>query len=158
VFVINIKEIMKSKVLVIIFISLSNNIIAQTKSSSVLGLWQVKQSEVTSMYLDRYEFFNNKSFVFHPNSYNGLNRIVGIFGNYKILRDSIFFIPKNTLELIGGYPTRSMITTEADSWEITNAKLKKIPCKKTIQSASFRFCLEDKCIFIGNQKFFYINK
>lgn len=149
---------MKRKILVILFFSVLNSLFAQTESMSVFGLWQAKQSDVTSMYLDTYEFLNNKNFVFHPNSYNGLNRIVGIIGNYKILRDSIYFSPKYTLELIGGYPIRSMITTEADSWEITNTKVKKIPCKKTIQSALFRFCLEEKCILIDNQKFFFVNK
>jgi len=149
---------MKKQLLVIFCIAVSSAFYAQTQRTPVFGLWQAEQKEITSMNFDTYEFLKDSSFVFRPNGYNGLNRITGISGNYKIVRDTIFFFPKYTLELVGGYPTRSMITTEADSWEITNAKVKKVFCKKTMQAAEFKFCPEEKCILIDNRKFFLVEK
>jgi hypothetical protein len=149
---------MKKQLLMVLYFAVSCTLYSQTPKKSFLGIWQAGQKEVTSMYFDTYEFLNDSTFIFRPNGYNGLNRVTGIGGKYKIYRDTIYFTPSYTLELTGGYPIRSMTTTESDSWEITNAKVKKSPCKQTMQQASFKVCNEEKCILIDERKFFLIEK
>src|SRR5579872_2427390 len=102
----------------------------QLRKTDLLGSWQADHAELTSMSLDTYHFYRTGRFVFNPNAYNGLNRIISIVGRYSINKDSLFLIPDSTEELIGGYPIRSMITTLSDTWEITDGKIKMVVCKK----------------------------
>lgn len=129
----------------------------QNKTLKVIGLWQAESAEVTSMYYDTYQFTSDSKFIFKPNEYNGLSRIINIGGKYEIIGDSIILTPHFTKELIGGYPVRSMITTLSDSWEIEGGKIKKLPCNsKNKQTASIQLCKSDDCILIDNRKYFRI--
>lgn len=143
----------------IVLIVIFNSSFGQISSVKILGLWQSETSEVTSMYFDTYQFLKNSKFIFQPNGYNGLNRVLSIEGNYEIKGDSIILTPHFTRELVGGYPVRSMITTLSDSWEIEGGKIKRIQYKKKIgQTATIKLCETADCILIDERKFYKVNE
>jgi hypothetical protein len=57
---------------------ISNSAPAQVKENDIYGSWQSKHREITSMYLDIYHFSKNNKFVFEPNAYDGLRRVLSI--------------------------------------------------------------------------------
>lgn len=131
---------------------------SQQNNKPFIGLWQAEQVDVTSMYHDTYKFLESGKFIFKPDEYNGLNRIISISGVYKIKGDTLFFTPELTKELIGGYPVRSESTTLSDTWEIVGGDLKTIVCKKKIkQFAIIKFSQNGQCLFIDERKFYNIN-
>src|ERR1700679_1753022 len=73
-------------------------------TKSLIGLWQKDDCGISAGFLETYQFFSNGRFAFHPSQYDGLKRILSIIGYYNIVRDSLFFSPDSTEELIGGYP------------------------------------------------------
>jgi hypothetical protein len=132
---------------------------SQNKVIDISGLWQAEQSEVTSMYHDTYQFFPNGRFVFKPDEYNGLNRIIRILGSYEIKDDSIVYEVDSTEELLGGCPIRSEITTLSDTWEIFGGQVKIISCLSKVQQyAILKFCKEPDCILIDDRNFYRIVK
>lgn len=52
------------------------------------------------MYHDSYQFFNDGKFVFKPDEYIGLNRIISINGVYKLKGDTLFLTPMFTKKVI----------------------------------------------------------
>jgi uncharacterized protein YxjI len=131
---------------------------AQVEKALLSGLWQAETKEVTSMYFDSYLFTVNGKFVFNPNGYNGLNRVISIIGVFKLKGDTILLTPQYTKEITGGYPIRSEITTLSDTWEITSGKLQTIPVSKKItQRIICKKCEEDKCIIFDNRRFYKID-
>ncbi|MBN1111408.1 MAG: hypothetical protein JXA53_00655 [Bacteroidales bacterium] len=93
------------------------------------GTWQEQTNKTSSAFLDRY-YFNNadSTFEFFPTEYNGLNRVLSFGGKFRLEKDTIFFNVTFIREYIGGYPTRSRITTMSDKWELTEGviNLKKL--------------------------------
>jgi hypothetical protein len=147
----------KKYAFLILLIIIFNSSFGQKKSIEIIGLWQSETSEVSSMYHDTYQFSKDSKFIFKPNQYNGLNRVLSIEGNYEIKGDSIILKPHFTKELIGGYPVRSMITTLSDSWEIEGGKIKNIQYKKKIkQTATIKLCEKANCILIDERRFYKI--
>ena len=149
---------MKNKIFQIVFLLFFKLSFSQIDSITLKGLWQEKDSVVTSMYYDTYQFQSDGKFIFRPNQYNGLSRIISIIGTYKIKNDKLIFIPLKTEELIGGHPKRSEITTLSDSWEITGAQLVIRNIKKRLpQITNLKFIQIEKCIIIDNIKYFKID-
>ena len=137
------------------FLIMFNFTFSQNKEISILGLWQQNDSIVSSMYYDTYQFHSNGTFVFKPNEYNGLNRILSINGTYKLKNDKLILTPLKTEELIGGYPVRSEITTLSDSWEIKGAqKVIRYIKKRKPQITNLKFIQNEKCILIDCIKYF----
>jgi hypothetical protein len=122
----------------------------------IVGLWQAEQATVASIYHDIYYFLGNGKFIFKPDGYDGLNRVIGIYGSYSVRNDTLILLPEYTEEIINGYPIRSEITTLADTWQITGGKVKKIPIKKRIiQTAVIKEFGKD-CILIDSRKFYKV--
>ncbi len=123
----------------------------------MIARWQLNQSILTSMNLDMYEFREDSIFLFMPDSYDGLNRIIEIEGRYSIKGDSITLIPMFTKEVFGGYPVRSEITTLSDTCEIFGGKIKRIKCKKaTMQKAFVHYYPEEKALQIDYYKYYKV--
>ena len=121
----------------------------------IIARWQLGQAELTSMNLDMYEFHRDSIFLFMPNSYNGLNRIIEIEGRYSITGDSIIFIPMFTKEVFGGHPVRSEITTLSDTWEILGGKIKRIKCSKITPQKAYIHCNPDEKTFLLDTQKYY---
>jgi len=148
---------MKKAILIIGLIVLVKLSFSQGKNK-LLGKWQAESAEITSMYHDSYQFFNDGTFVFKPDEYNGLNRIISINGIYKLKGDTLFMTPMFTQELIGGHFIRSESTTLSDTWEIIGGQEKKILCiKKTKQSGIIKIDSDNKIFMLDERKFFKID-
>ena len=149
---------MKKYCLVLFGTFLTSNVtFSQNPNTTIIGLWQENDSVVTSMYHDTYRFELSGRFIFKPNEYNGLNRINSISGMYKIKNDRIIMTPLKMNERIGGYPTRSEITTLSDSWEIQGAKLKMIKLKKRkSQSATIKISQNENSILIDDRIYYKV--
>jgi hypothetical protein len=136
-----------------------HTVYAQFTKDSLRGIWQADKVEVTSMYWDTYHFFDNGRFVFKPNEYNGLNRIISIVGKYTVSENKLYLTPDSTEELIGGYPARSEITTLSDTWEIRDGKAKMVACKKKIkQTVIIKALPNEQAIFLDQQKYYRVEK
>jgi len=90
---------MKKAILVIGLIIVVKLTFSQ-RHSKLLGKWQAENKEITSMYHDSYQFFNDGKFVFKPDEYIGLNRIISINGVYKLKGDTLFLTPMFTKKVI----------------------------------------------------------
>src|SRR4051812_46616697 len=121
---------MRRLISIVLLMSLVTVAHAQSKAK-LLGKWQAESAKLTSMNFDTYSFTSKGKFVFEPNSYNGLNRIISINGSYRVKGDTLLLTPENTKEVIGGFFVRSTSTTLSDTWEIVQGKTKVVPCKKT---------------------------
>ena len=123
----------------------------------IIARWQLDQAELTSMNFDMYEFQKDSIFLFKPNSYNGLNRIIEIEGKYLLKGDSIILTPKCTKEVVGGFPVRSEITTLSDTWEILGGQIKQVKCKKSVpQKAYIHYNAVEKMLLLDAQKYYKI--
>lgn len=153
----------------IIFLSLSLQTICVFCQNSdliskneLIGFWQKDTNEVTSMYLDVYNFYPNNRFIFKPNAYNGLNSIIEIRGTFKLTRKSIIFSPDSVTECTGGTLERSHFTTLSDSWSFENCHLKKIKIKSNPQEATIIKAYDEKnkdyYILIDDRKFYKIDE
>jgi hypothetical protein len=148
---------MKKVILIVCLTGFANLTFSQIKNR-LLGKWQAESKEITSMYHDSYQFFNDGRFVFKPDEYNGLNRIISINGIYKLKGDTLFMTPMFTKEVIKGYLIRSESTTLSDTWEIVGGQEKKELCTKRIKQTGIININEDNKIFtLDERKFFKIN-
>jgi hypothetical protein len=144
-------------ILILSCILFCNFIFAQT-TNKLIGKWQAETNTLTSMNLDTYQFDEKGTFKFMPNGYNGLNRIISINGNYSIIGDTIYFIPKFTSEISGGDIIRSESTTLSDTWEIINGEsIKKPILKKIKQSAIIKINLDSNIFILDERKYFKID-
>lgn len=111
------------------------------------------------MYHDSYQFFSDDKFIFRPDEYDGLRRIISINGIYRIKKDTLFLTPEFTKKIIGGYPVRSESTTLSDTWEIIQGQTKTLPCKKSLRlSAIIKINPEDKAFTLDERKFFKVDE
>lgn len=148
---------MKKAILVIGLIIVVKLTFSQ-RHSKLLGKWQAENKEITSMYHDSYQFFNDGKFVFKPDEYIGLNRIIGINGVYKLKGDTLFLTPMFTKEVIGGHLIRSESTTLSDTWEIVGGQEKRLVCiKKIKQSGIIKINSDNKIFTLDERKFFKID-
>jgi len=144
-------------IILFVFLQISNFTFSQNSTKDIIGLWQENDSVVTSMYHDTYRFELNGKFIFNPNEYDGLNRIVSLIGTYKIKKDKLILLPSQMKELIGGYKIRSEITTLSDTWEIQGAKIKTIKLKKRVpQIAYLKISQNGTFILIDNRIFYKV--
>lgn len=127
----------------------------ENKTDWIIGRWQLDQAELTSMNFDMYEFQKDNIFLFLPDSYNGLNRIIEIEGTYLVNGDSITLTPSYMKEVFGGYPVRSEVTTLSDTWEILGGKIKRIKCKKIApQKAYIHYNSDEKVLLLDTKKYY----
>jgi len=147
---------MKKIILLVCGICLTQIVLGQIRKA-LIGKWQAESAEVTSMYHDSYQFFNNGKFLFNPDEYNGLNRIISISGTYRLKGDTLFLTPLFTKEIAGGYIIRSESTTLSDTWEIIGGQEKRILInKRRIQSAILKIASNNKELTLDNRKFYKV--
>jgi hypothetical protein len=147
------------KVLLFICIITSTTVVLGQMKNKLVGKWQAESREITSMYHDSYQFYSDGKFIFRPDEYDGLRRILSINGIYKIKKDTLFFTPEFTVEVIGGYPVRSESTTLSDTWEILQGQTKTFRCNKRIeQSAIIKINPDYKTFTLDERTFFKIVK
>lgn len=146
------------KILFFGFLIVFNFTFSQNKDISIVGLWQQKDSIVSSMYYDTYQFHSNGTFIFKPNEYNGLNRILSINGTYKLKNGKLILVPYSIKELTGGYPIRSEMTTLSDTWEMIDSKIiiRKFK-KRKLQIATFKIIKNGNSILIDFEKYFKVD-
>jgi hypothetical protein len=145
---------MKIAIVLLYFLTFLNVTYSQEKNK-LLGKWQAETSELTSMNFDTYQFSSDGKFIFNPNAYNGLNRIINISGQYQIKGDTLFLTPEYTKEITGGYPIRSESTTLSDTWEITGGQSKTLPCKKRVKQLTILKISSDNKTFLLDKRKFY---
>ena len=117
-------------VLIIFPLLISYDSFAQQKNvitqEELVGIWQVNSDEIASGWLDSYRFFDNKEFIFSPNQFDGLRRIISINGTYRIVNNKLYIKVASTDEVEGGHIERSHLTTLSDTWEIDGGVIKKV--------------------------------
>ncbi|MDZ4204208.1 MAG: hypothetical protein U1C46_05260 [Bacteroidales bacterium] len=93
--------------------------------NELIGIWQADNNEESSAWFDVYRFFDNGKFIFNPNQYDGLKRVLSITGKYRIVDNYLYLKINSTTEIVGGYIVRSTITVFSDSWEIEGGEIKE---------------------------------
>jgi len=147
---------MKKIVLTLIFLASSFLI----NSQNIAGIWQLNEKSLSDGYLEAYQFFNDRSFVYHTSQYDALSRITSIGGTYHINEDSIIFYVEYAMEIKGGQVIRSVIYTGNDSWSIEGGVLTKVYYNTlNVQNAIFKSCVEnnDSIIYIDDRKYFKVD-
>jgi uncharacterized protein YxjI len=148
---------MKKTIFVLWLLTSLTTVFGQAKTR-FLGKWQAEQAQITSMYHDSYEFLNDGRFIFKPDEYNGLNRIISINGIYELKSDTLILTPQFTKELVGGQLIRSETTTLSDTWEIVGGKERRLVITKKIkQSAIIKQQLVKKTLTLDGRKFFKVD-
>lgn len=131
----------------------------QLDEKNIIGVWQAKSDEMTSGWLDTYQFFANGEFTFNPSQYDGLKRIISIKGKYRIIGDSLFFLVQYTKEATGGDIVRSETSTLSDSWALEGVKIIEIKHEnKEEQKAAIELgqpsANGNSCILIDKRKYY----
>lgn len=126
------------------------------QKNQLIGKWQAESATITSMYFDSYQFLPNGRFIFNPNAYNGLNRIVSIEGRYKFKNDVLYMTPLFTREIVGGFVIRSESTMLSDTWEIIRGNKKKILIKKKFEQKASLKINTNKTFELDGRLFFKI--
>ena len=127
----------------------------------MIGVWQINTPEVNSGYFDTYQFFTDGSFKFNTNQNDGLRRVLGIGGKYKLNKGVLTFIVEYTKEIVGGAIARSEITTGSDSWAIEGGQISKKKLLKPIKvGASIEIGKKSNgtdCIIIDKRNYFKVD-
>lgn len=114
----------------VLFIIITFECCGQSSSSAdkidVVGVWQAEAYDESAAWPDAYQFFTDKKFVFNFSQYDGSKRILRINGTYKIENGSLLLQVQSTIEAVGGYLTRSTITSLSDSWELTDYSVQEV--------------------------------
>lgn len=131
------------------------------QAQSLVGIWQLNTPEVSSGYLDTYQFFSNGTFRFNSSQYDALRRVITIGGKYKVQKDKLTFSVEYTMEKVGGVFKVGDIASGSDSWSITGGQIKRVPLLKTItQYASIEAGIKDKevdVIKINKAKYYKVD-
>lgn len=130
-------------------------------AQKIIGIWQLKTSEVSSAYFDTYQFFSDGTFHFNTNQYDALRRIISIGGRYKVEKNKLSLTVEYTIEKLGGSFKVGEISAGSDSWSLTNAQIKKIPAlKAATQIASVEIGGKDKgtdIVVINKAKYYKVD-
>lgn len=130
-------------------------------AQSLVGIWQLNTPEVSSGYLDTYQFFSNGTFRFNSSQYNALRRVITIGGKYKVQKDKVTFLVEYTMEKVGGVFKVGDVSSGSDSWSITGGQIKRVPLLKTLtQYASIETGIKDKevdVIKINKAKYYKVD-
>jgi len=124
------KSIFKLAIAILLIIK-SSNIYSQLNKNDLIGVWQFGSPEITSSYLETYQFFNDGSFKFNTNQYDGLRRIISIGGNFELQNTHLVLKIKYVVELEKGKITKDEMSTKNNSWIIEGGETK---IKKLINS------------------------
>jgi len=121
------------------------------KDADIIGVWQLGSFEISSGYLDNYQFFKNGEFRFNLNQYDELKLIISIKGTYSISHDSISFKPYSLIKITGGDQLiRNPTCTLHDSWSL-DGKISTIEIKLNRQEISLA------SLIIGKPKDWHAN-
>lgn len=133
-----------------------------TMAQNIVGLWQAATPEVSSGYLETYQFYSNGSFRFNTNQSDGLRRVLSIGGKYKVLNGKLIFTVEYTIEAIGGKLERSHLTTRSDSWSLDGGQIKQLTLvKPVVEQASLQAGKKDKgvdLLLIDSQKYYKVDE
>lgn len=118
--------------LIVIFISTFFYSLSQINQNELIGVWQSNSQEMSSAYLETYQFFENGSFKFNTNQYDGLRRVICIGGNFKVSKNSISLKITYIVENEGGSIAKDELTTLNNSWSIKGGEIKKKELAKSV--------------------------
>ena len=102
-------------------------------AQQLVGIWQYSTAELSSGYIETYQFFSDGKFRFNTSQYDALARIKTIGGKYKVENKRIVFFVEYTIEDEGGVPKIGEISSGSDSWAIMNGKRVKKHLLKVIK-------------------------
>jgi hypothetical protein len=136
--------------------------ISQDLVSDIVGVWQAERFDEGSGWPDTYQFFSDKRFVFNFSQYDGSKRILRIAGTYKIEKGTLLLTIENTVEAVGGYLTRSTITSLSDSWELTDYDVQTVKQNnKEPETIMLKQCdgsYPKECLLLDARKYFRMDK
>jgi hypothetical protein len=128
----------------------------------IVGVWQAERYDEGSGWPDAYQFFSDKRFVFNFSQYDGSKRILRIQGTYKIENETLLLTIENTIEAVGGYLTRSTITSLSDSWELTDYTVKTVKQNneepEVVKLKRCQGSFPKECILLDARKYFKMDK
>lgn len=137
-----------------------NDFYCQEKNNNLLGLWQAKTHEISSGYYETYQFFQEGNFIFTTNEYEGLRRIIALFGKYCVQNDTLTLTITDVTEIKDGNIIMSEFSTLNGGWEIDKGTLIKNSINSIVQKLTFEriINIEKKvCLKINGQIFYLVN-
>lgn len=141
--------------LILVLLLFANQVFGQ----NIIGLWQARDTLVSSNYVEHYVFSTGKKFVYNTSGYDGLQRIMTIGGHYNLVGNVLYLTPEYTVEKTGGTLERSRITTLNDSWSIENGQVKTHKIAKPVrQSVQFKLVKRKKglCMMLDSWPYYQI--
>ncbi|HYC85220.1 MAG TPA: hypothetical protein VEB86_08365 [Chryseosolibacter sp.] len=128
----------------------------------IVGVWQAEKYDEGSGWPDTYQFFSDRTFVFNFSQYDGSKRILRIKGTYKIEKGTLLLMIENTVEAVGGYLTRSTLTSLSDSWELTDYEIQTVkqnnPEPETVKLKTCEGSYPKECLLLDARKYFRMDK
>ncbi|MCE4563823.1 hypothetical protein INQ51_05830 [Maribellus sp. CM-23] len=152
---------MKTYLLILIFALNTFQLFSQEStltSKDLIGIWQADSKNVDRFWNDSYAFFKDGTFGFLPSQFDGLQRIIGINGQYEVKDNQLILTVKSTHEKVGGKLVRSKYTTKSDSWQVIDFETKELNIKAEPAILLLEKCEGDstsvKCILIDKRKYY----
>ena len=135
---------------------------SSTGKMDIVGVWQAERYDEAAAWPDAYQFFADYKFVFNFSQYDGSKRILRIVGTYKIENGTLLLQIESTVEAVGGYLTRSTITSLSDSWELTDYSVQIVKqTNKEPEVVKLKQCegtYPKECLLLGGRKYFRMDK
>lgn len=120
------KKLFTKGFLLIIIFHLSNTLFAQ---GNLIGVWQENLPNISSAYLQTYQFFPDGTFIYNTNQYDGLRKLISFGGDYKVNDNKINFTVKFIVEEFGGDLQRDEASTGSGLWTLEGGEEKKTMLK-----------------------------
>lgn len=144
---------MKLLLKICLLVLYTNIIYGQINKSELIGIWQFGSKELSSGWLENYQFFSDGRFCFNTSQYDGVNRVVSIMGRFKLNKDTLILKITKSKELRGGVFVRSE-TLGGSGWVIEGGKIITIKYKNPKSS----ILVVEKCDKVGDIPCILIDK
>lgn len=128
----------------------------------LVGVWQADRYDEAAAWPDTYQFFSDGKFVFNFSQYDGSKRILRILGTYRLETGKVYLKVEFTEEAVGGYLTRSTITSLSDTWELTDFLVEMVKQSNSEDEiVNMEACKEQypkDCLLLDKRKYYRMSR
>lgn len=99
--------------------------VSKKYKNNLIGIWHLGPN-VGAGYNDHFEFFDDGTFIFRYNQYDGEKRIVDISGTWEVIHDNLLALKIINKTVIEGGEFTKDVTSQTTEYVLRNGTLKRI--------------------------------
>lgn len=156
-----IKKLILSLFILFLISSFNNAYSQKINKNSIVGVWQVSNSRVSSALLANYRFFSNGKFIYSFDAYDDRSRIRGAEGVYSLVGNTLKLYIRFRTEKIGGELVQGGMGFQQEEIVLEGGKIVKVAQKsKEPILLEIEECKSttSTCIKLQNNTYYKISK